>query len=604
MAWNLPVSRAVLLRGAEATSGETTVHGTTLTSFTTSLALRLFHLSMQTGRFSIRLSDRIAELCRDFWDHTLSVGFEKVADGLRKLSMLNRSRAVRGEFSICGFIFRVCRKTAAVCLPIGETFVTGGAAAGFGCTGRTIRQSLTRVWARNRRVFNYLAPAAGLAVLAFTVYFWTNMTFAVSVSYNGNDLGVVRSEQVYRSAVDNVEAKVSDVSGSGYTLNNAPVFQFRLARNSELLSADSLSDKLVGASGGEVSNGYGLYVDNRLVGANADSQQILAVLDTIIAPYKSNSANRSVSFAQDIQIKSGIFPTAVMRTSDDLKNILTGSGSAQSYMVKKGDSMPMIANMFHVSVDSLYAMNTSVTSDGLSQGDVVKVDGTKPTVSVRLTRNEVSTQQIPYAVEQTPSSRYASGVVKLQSAGRPGVMQVVSEVTYVGSTIVSSQVVSTVMLKAPVPEEQLVGTRGSSSSSKSSSGYDGSFGSSYSSGSGGSVVAAAERYLGSRYVSGGSSPSGFDCSGFTSYIYSKFGVSLDHSAAGQYSSGSKVGSSSLQAGDLVFFRTGGSGSGISHVGIYIGGGEFINAENHRAGVAISSLSGYWANTYAGAVRVK
>lgn len=573
--------------------------------FSTSLALRLYHLSMQTGRFAIRLYDRSAEFCKDFWDHTLSAGFEKIADGLRKLSMLNRSRAVRGELSICGFIFQVSHRTAAACLPIGEAFASGGAAAGFGYTGRTLRRLLARFWTRNRHVFNYLAPVAGMAVLAFTVYFWTNTTFAVSVSYNGKYLGAVRSEQVYRNAVNDIEAKVSNVSGSGFTLNNAPVFQFRLARSSDLLSTDALSDKLVGASGGEVSNGYGLYVDNRLVGANADSQQIMSVLDNIIAPYKADTNNRAVSFAQDIQIRAGIFPTSVMKTSDDLKNILTGSGTAQSYMVKKGDSIPMIANMFHVSVDSLYAMNMSVTSDGLSQGEVVKVDSSQPTVSVKLTRNVVSTQEIPYPVEQTQSSKYAKGVVKTQSAGRPGVMQVVSMVTYVGNAVVSSQVVSTTMLKAPVPEEQIVGTKGSSSSSssRSSSGYDGSFGSGYS-GSGGGVVALAERYLGSRYVSGGSSPSGFDCSGFTSYVYAKLGISLPHSAAGQYSSGSKVSSSSLQAGDLVFFRTGGSSSGISHVGIYIGGGQFINAENHNSGVAIASLSGYWANTYAGAARVQ
>ena len=605
MAWNLPVSRAVLLRGAEATSGETTVYGTALAMFSTSMALRLYHLSMQTGRFAIHLYDRVTEFCQDFWDRTLSAGFEKIADGLRKLSMLNRSRAVRGELSICGFIFHISHRTAVACLPIGEAFAGGGTAAGFGYAGRTLRRQLARFWMRNRRAFNYLAPVAGMAVLAFTVYFWMNTAFAVSVSYNGKYLGVIRSEQVYRNAVNDIEAKVTSVSGAGFTLNNAPVFQFRLARNSDLLSTDALSDKLVGASGGEVSNGYGLYVDNRLVGANADSQQIMSVLDNIIGPYKADSANRAVSFAQDIQIRAGIFPTSVMKTSDDLKNILTGSGTVQSYMVKKGDSMPMIANMFHVSVDSLYAMNTSVTSDGLSQGEMVKVDSSQPTVSVKLTRNVISTQSIPYPVEQTQSSKYAKGVVKTQSAGRPGVMQVVSEVTYVGNTVVSSQVVSTTMLKAPVAEEQIVGTRGSSSSSssRSSSGYDGFFGSGYS-GSGDGVVALAERYLGSRYVSGGSSPSGFDCSGFTSYVYAKLGVSLPHSAASQYSSGSKVSSSSLQAGDLVFFRTGGSSSGISHVGIYIGGGQFINAENHNSGVAIASLSGYWANTYAGATRVR
>lgn len=118
----------------------------------------------------------------------------------------------------------------------------------------------------------------------------------------------------------------------------------------------------------------------------------------------------------------------------------------------------------------------------------------------------------------------------------------------------------------------------------------------------GGIVGTARSRLGCAYRMGASGPTVFDCSGFTSWVYSKNGKSLPRTAAGQYSGTTRVSKSGLTAGDLVFFA-GTYKSGISHVGIYIGGGQFIHAANSKTGVVVSSLnSGYYSSHYAGAGR--
>ena len=122
--------------------------------------------------------------------------------------------------------------------------------------------------------------------------------------------------------------------------------------------------------------------------------------------------------------------------------------------------------------------------------------------------------------------------------------------------------------------------------------------SSNSSASGNGIVACAKQYLGCRYVSGGSLPStGFDCSGFTSYVYKQCGITISRSSGAQASNGTAVSKSNLQPGDLVIFNNRANTS-IGHVGIYIGGNTFIHAGNSGTGVITTSLSdSYYSARY-------
>lgn len=115
------------------------------------------------------------------------------------------------------------------------------------------------------------------------------------------------------------------------------------------------------------------------------------------------------------------------------------------------------------------------------------------------------------------------------------------------------------------------------------------------------VMRAAYSVIGTPYVFGGTTPYGFDCSGFTQYAFARAGVYLPRMADSQFYSGRQISMSQLRPGDLIFFTT--YEAGASHVGIYVGNGNFIHAGTSTGVTVSSAFTGYWGARYYGACRV-
>ena len=115
------------------------------------------------------------------------------------------------------------------------------------------------------------------------------------------------------------------------------------------------------------------------------------------------------------------------------------------------------------------------------------------------------------------------------------------------------------------------------------------------------VMRAAYSVIGTPYVFGGTTPYGFDCSGFTQYAFARAGVYLPRMADSQFYSGRQISMSQLRSGDLIFFTT--YEAGASHVGIYVGNGNFIHAGTSTGVTVSSAFTGYWGARYYGACRV-
>lgn len=118
------------------------------------------------------------------------------------------------------------------------------------------------------------------------------------------------------------------------------------------------------------------------------------------------------------------------------------------------------------------------------------------------------------------------------------------------------------------------------------------------------IVDYSKKFLGVKYVWGGASPNGFDCSGLVKYVYNHFGIKVNRVAADQAKQGEKVAKEDLKPGDLVFFDTDGGMNYINHVGIYAGDGKFVEASSGRSRVIVMDMDkGFYSRVYMGAKRM-
>lgn len=265
-----------------------------------------------------------------------------------------------------------------------------------------------------------------------------------------------------------------------------------------------------------------------------------------------------------------------------------------SYTVQAGDSLWKISNKYGVDINQIKKLNR-LNSDNLQIGQKLKLTAdtnqaalAAPAAQVAASAPapELTPEPVPAATVEA-TSNIQTYLVKsgdsLWAIARRFGTSVENIKANNGLTSENLKIGQTLNITTSVPLQPTV--------SRSGDNVNGT-----------RLLEDAAQYLGTPYKYGGSGPGGFDCSGFTSYIFARAGITLPRTAAGQYSVGIAVAQSDLQPGDLLFYAASGS---IDHVGIYAGKGQMIHSSSPRSGGVIYTAlsSSYYAKSYVGARRV-
>lgn len=255
------------------------------------------------------------------------------------------------------------------------------------------------------------------------------------------------------------------------------------------------------------------------------------------------------------------------------------TAQTKTFTVRPGDTLSSIAAQFHVSIPALASANGLANAGLIQIGQVLRIPGAytaSHTVAVRRVMRVAARKYTVQPGDSLSSIAERTGVAigtleALNGLGPNSVLQP-------GEPLWLSR-----------PAQETHSPRAEASNPPAAS-VPTSLGS--------EAVNEAQKFLGVPYVWGGASPAGFDCSGLVQYVFGQIGISLPRTASQQYDVGSAVSRNNLQAGDTVFFDTTG---GVSHVGIYIGNGQFIDAPAPGQNVQVMNLNApYWMGTYIGA----
>ena len=319
------------------------------------------------------------------------------------------------------------------------------------------RFSGLRNWLERRRANPVLyLGASGLAVaavVAFSLY-----TVGVTVTYDGRVLGNVSSESVADAAFENVRSIADEALDGQHTLSDSLVqYTSNIMLRKDIEDEAALKEELT-ESIEEITFAYSLYVGGEFIGATPYKGALEELFQQLINA-ASTENTVSCTFGQEIDIVEGYVATDKIMNLGHIAEVLYSTKTEEvTYTVKKGDTWSEIAHSYGMTSNEMLELNPGYDISKLAIGEVLVVSAAVPYLTITVTEQERYVEDIPYEIIYTDTADLYIGDYKVTSAGKYGVADVVANVTYVNGEETERTVLSSVVLQAPVSEQQLRGT--------------------------------------------------------------------------------------------------------------------------------------------------
>lgn len=362
---------------------------------------------------------------------------------------------------------------------------------------------------RHQKLFgtllNTALPIGACVLLATTVAHWGSVTFALEVHYNDQKIGYVASESVYLEAEKLARSRImtgeqqaeqaastketTAAGGSGRVVNlstrsvagekneasdeliSKPTYKLSLVSIDQLTDAKGMSDKLIEHSSSKITNACGVYVDGQFVCAVKNETDAVSVFDQILNEKKTDEANTMADFVEEVSYVQGLYPDNEETVWDAERleeKLRSKKAEAVYYTVKMGDTVSGIAQANDLTTKELMEMNRGLT-ETIHVGDQLLVSNEVNYLRVKLMKTVQRREEIPYETEETKTSSMYVGRTKTVQEGVNGERQITELVTYIDNVAVSTQQVSSKVVKDPVTKKVNVGTKSKSSYSGYSS---------------------------------------------------------------------------------------------------------------------------------------
>lgn len=330
-------------------------------------------------------------------------------------------------------------------------------------------------------ILNYAAPVAGLLLLVATINHFNGLTFALSVSYSGQNIGYISDEAVFENAEKEVKKRIvyddQPIGASnqaaevvkvlaGYTTTSVaardavkpqqitpalttegqqvvamPQYTLSVVPKGQLTDEDTLTDRIIEASGSEITQASGLYIQGEFKGASSEPEEVLDTLKGMLDQYKTDNDSETIHFVNKIELKDGLYPVNSLRETQEFSAMMSGNVSGETfYTVMEGDSPSLIADKTGVPLSELNSMNSDITTDFLP-GKQLLISRSVPMMKVQVTRRETYEKEIAFDTEYIDNATLPKGLEQTKKEGVKGTMEVQADVVYIDGVSISSTVV-------------------------------------------------------------------------------------------------------------------------------------------------------------------
>lgn len=306
---------------------------------------------------------------------------------------------------------------------------------------------------------NYIMPVAALVFLLVTIHHYSTMTLGLAVEYEGQTLGVISNENVFTQAqISMKERIVSDTNASKE--NIVPTYTLTAAGQEDITDVETLTNRMITASGGILEEAAGFYLDGRFIGAVENGDKLLDYLVNVLARSETDAEDETISFIKAMSLKEGLYPTSQVMPLHKLVEKISGDQQVKKvYVIEPGDTPTGVASKNNMPYSELKALNPDIEKVSFFQvGNEVLISRPESYLATKVTRTEVYEEDIAFGVDSIPDDRYPQGYTVVVSAGIPGKQTVTANVTYIDGIEESRLVTKTIVTKEPVNKVVRVGT--------------------------------------------------------------------------------------------------------------------------------------------------
>ncbi|MBQ5327190.1 MAG: M23 family metallopeptidase [Oscillospiraceae bacterium] len=328
-------------------------------------------------------------------------------------------------------------------------------------TGRELKAYISEGLTKNKELaktlYSYVGPLAMAAVFAFTVGIVMSREYAIQVSLEGEDIGVINNYTVLKNADKIIKNKLVATDDQVWTLDS-DIKMVSLGRK-QTVDERQLANNILQASDENIIEASGLYVDGEFVGAVKDATKLNRALASLKAPYENGDENRTVSFVQNVSVLDGIFFADTVVPDSQLADLVVSEVSgAKFYTVARGDSPSLVAKKNGITYRELLALNGVSEFKSFQIGDVVQVGASVPFLQVKYVERTTRQVEIPFSRKTEKNNKMTLGTTKVSQKGVKGLKEELVESVYIDGMLQQETVVQSTVLKEPVTEITQQGT--------------------------------------------------------------------------------------------------------------------------------------------------